>query len=245
MILELDCGNSFIKWRLLDRHGCRLGDIRVARSVAEITSAALSVEPERVRLVSVRSAPETLEIIQAVKSCWQVPVAVATPARARGGVTNGYREYERLGLDRWLAVIAAYDLYPGPCVVFDLGTAVTVDLVDAAGQHLGGFIAPGLGLMRDQLLRQTRNIRYAPLLPDTGVLDQPGIDTGEAVERGCVSMLRAYVAAQADSARQRLGPSAKGIVTGGDANLVADMDQLLIIPDLVFRGLALAGLVEV
>lgn len=76
------------------------------------------------------------------------------------GVRNGYADYQRLGMDRWLAIIGAYQLARGACLVLDLGTAITADYVNAAGEHLGGYICPGLPLMRGLLRTHTQRIRY-------------------------------------------------------------------------------------
>src|SRR3546814_4187176 len=76
------------------------------------------------------------------------------------GVRNGYDDYGRLGLDRWLALLGGFHLASGACLVLDFGTAVTADFVAADGEHLGGFICPGMPLMRNQLRTHTRRIRY-------------------------------------------------------------------------------------
>src|SRR3546814_5490867 len=60
------------------------------------------------------------------------------------GLRNAYREPERLGVDRWLAMIAAWHTHRGAACIANAGTALTVDVIDAQGQHLGGIIAAGL-----------------------------------------------------------------------------------------------------
>jgi len=63
---------------------------------------------------------------------------------------NSYEEPNMLGSDRWLAMIASYEMNPGEgFVVVDIGTAVTIDLVNKSGQHLGGVIFPGLHKIRE------------------------------------------------------------------------------------------------
>ena len=71
------------------------------------------------------------------------PVVCATPAREMSGVRNGYEEFERLGLDRWLAMLGGFHLASGACLVLDFGTAVTADFIAADGEHLGWFHLPG------------------------------------------------------------------------------------------------------
>jgi type III pantothenate kinase len=158
------------------------------------------------------------------------------------GVRNGYDEYERLGLDRWLAVVGAYQLEQGACVVLDLGTAVTSDFVTRDGEHLGGYICPGLPLMRNQLRTHTRRIRYDDAAAELAMRSiRPGRSTVEAVERGCALMLRGFVLTQVELARDCLGDGFGVYLTGGDAGLVREvLPQARMVSDLVFIGLAQA-----
>jgi type III pantothenate kinase len=157
-------------------------------------------------------------------------------------VRNGYEQYQRLGLDRWLAVVGAHQLSRKAALVIDLGTAVTSDFVAADGGHLGGFICPGVPLMRTQLRTHTRRTRYGGD-EAVGVLEKllPGRATAEAVERGCLLMLRGFVSGQVAMAGDLLGSDFEVFLTGGDAPLVMDVvPGSRIVPDLVFIGLAIA-----
>lgn len=247
MILELDCGNSFIKWRLMPRHAVVQQAIAggVASSNEQLIDDLASRFPGELftcRLVSVRSEDETKLLTDALKTRFAIDCMIAAPARTLAGVSNGYDDYQRLGLDRWLAVVGAYSLVGRACLVLDLGTAITSDFIDAAGAHLGGFICPGMPLMRSQLRTHTRRIRY-----DGAVAEQaqqslvPGRSTAEAVERGCLLMLRGFVSTQLDLARQQCGDDVLVFLTGGDAALAAEwVPAARIVPDLVFVGLAIA-----
>ena len=169
-----------------------------------------------------------------------VPVLIARSAECLAGVSNGYTEPLRLGLDRWLALVAAFHMSQAACLVLDLGTAVTADFVSQEGHHLGGFICPGFALMRTQLKTHTRRIRYEQD-EVVGVLREPGKNTADAVERGCMHMIRSFAEGQVLLARELLGQNFQLFLTGGDAGYIADQfDQARVVPDLVFRGLALA-----
>ncbi len=243
MILELDCGNSFIKWRLLSAEK-GVGPVGVAANVDDMVSEILNddgVKVARCRMVSVRSIHETKLIADGVSRALGVRVAQAGSSECLAGVRNGYRDYDRLGLDRWLALVAAFNLCGHACLVVDVGTAVTVDLVASDGKHLGGYIAPGIALLRGQLLSHTRRIRYDSEEAGLALSDiAPGRSTAEAVERGCLLMLRGYVSNQLLQAHDYLKDDFATYVTGGDALLVADLPSVTYVSDLVFRGLALA-----
>ncbi|WP_447745202.1 pantothenate kinase [Pseudomonas nicosulfuronedens] len=249
MILELDCGNSLIKWRVVRRHDL----LTVAGGVADSGQALLAqlqanetVDIRYCRMVSVRSEQETDALRADLEREFSIAVQIASPATKLGGVVNGYREYGRLGMDRWLALVAGHCLAGRGCLVIDLGTAVTSDLVNAAGRHLGGYIAPGMPLMRSQLRTHTRRIRYDDEAAHEALQNLlPGQETSEAVERGCVLMLRGFVREQIELASQLLGEDCAVYLTGGDAELARDESvRAVVLPDLVFLGLALACPIE-
>ncbi|MBB2495216.1 pantothenate kinase [Aquipseudomonas ullengensis] len=245
MILELDCGNSFIKWRVIDRPGRAplLGGVVDSDDelVAGLRSAGL-LQLVSCRLVSVRSDAETAALVGRLESAFAVSVQCAMPMQELAGVRNGYGDYSRLGLDRWLALVGAYQLCGGACVVLDLGTAVTSDFVSPDGLHLGGFICPGVPLMRNQLRTHTRRIRYDDAAAQEAALSlDPGSSTVEAVERGCALMLRGFVLTQLEMARGYWGADFTIYLTGGDAPLVREiLPQACHVSDLVFVGLAAA-----
>ncbi|MCQ4289584.1 type III pantothenate kinase [Pseudomonas stutzeri] len=244
MILELDCGNSFIKWRVIPVTGGMPLIQGIASQPVDIVQALLGQglsKIPRCRLVSVRSDAETQVVMDVLSESLSLSVTKACPAERLAGVVNGYRDQQRLGLDRWLAIVAAYDMCGEACLVIDLGTAITVDLVARDGTHLGGYIAPGVALLRGRLLAHTRRIQYdsegaALVLSDFS----PGRSTAEAVDRGCLTMARSYVSSQIAFAESYLGSDFVTYVTGGDAPLVADVREVRCVADLVFRGLALA-----
>ena len=244
MILELDCGNSLIKWRVLDSCSgvvAAQGASSCAAGLLGELGGLVHLRILRARLVSVRSDQETTEICARISDALSVHVQSAAPARELGGVINGYLEYERLGMDRWLAMVGAFQLRRNAMLVVDLGTAVTADLVDENGLHLGGYICPGLSLLRSQLHTHTQRIRYSmeEALSSCDALE-PGRTTGEAVERGCLLMLRSFVSSQIAHASGRFGTDVSVYATGGDAALIEDIDLVQRVPDLVFRGLAIA-----
>jgi type III pantothenate kinase len=194
------------------------------------------------RLVSVRTSDETSALVSLLTEAFGVSVVCAAPSREMSGVRNGYEEFERLGLDRWLAMLGGFHLASGACLVLDFGTAVTADFISRNGEHLGGFICPGMPLMRNQLRTHTRRIRYGDLAAERALESLvPGRTTVEAVERGCSLMLRGFVLTQLELARSYWGDDFVVFLTGGDADLVSEIvPEARVVPDLVFVGLAMA-----
>ncbi|MHC8368855.1 pantothenate kinase [Pseudomonas sp. ZT5P21] len=245
MILELDCGNSFIKWRVLGtdtRQTVSEGVVDSNLALLESLNALKGLALKFCRLVSVRTVEETGALVSLLTETFEVSVACAAPAREMSGVRNGYEEFERLGLDRWLAMLGGFHLASRACLVLDFGTAVTADYVSGDGEHLGGFICPGMPLMRNQLRTHTRKIRYGDLAAERALESLvPGRTTVEAVERGCSLMLRGFVLTQLELARSYWGADFSVFLTGGDAGLVSEIvPEARVVPDLVFVGLAMA-----
>lgn len=148
--------------------------------------------------------------------------------------------YASLGVDRWLAFNAAWQLHRSSLCVIDAGTAVTLDLVDGAGKHRGGWILPGLDAARRGLLERAPGLerpREAATLPTA-----PATDTAQALERGLVLQQIGAIRLGIERAAVALGRRPTAVLTGGGAATVQsalDIDDLQ--PDLVLHGLALAA----
>ncbi|WP_060483661.1 pantothenate kinase [Pseudomonas sp. NBRC 111119] len=245
MILELDCGNSFIKWRVIHSLDAMIvagGIVESDQALVDGVVALPAVQLTGCRIVSVRSEEETEALCTLIAQVFSVQSHVARSAWEMAGVRNGYDDYQRLGMDRWLAALGAYHLARGACLVIDLGTAAKADYVAADGEHLGGYICPGMPLMRGQLRTHTRRIRYDDASAERALATLlPGRSTVEAVERGCVLMLQGFAQTQIEQAHALWGSDFTVFLTGGDAPLLRDtLPQARVVPDLVFVGLAMA-----
>lgn len=156
------------------------------------------------------------------------------------GVTNAYQQPWRLGVDRWLAIIASHQRAQvegagGSCVV-DAGTALTLDVVSAEGQHAGGLIAVGVGRQRHNLLTGTARVR-SDALPNG--LELLGRDSGSALAHGTVHAALGLI----ERVSSRLATE-QGIrywyLTGGEAELLYEYlpGSWQLVPTLVLEGLA-------
>jgi type III pantothenate kinase len=160
--LLIDAGNTRLKWALLQ--GRRLGRVHAMdwnpRGVERAAGAVLRTRADRVLVCSVAGAPLERALRRAARRAGLRPPQFVRSTRRAAGVRNGYRQTWRLGADRWVAMLGARALHPGRalCVV-DVGTALTLDLLDARGQHRGGLLLPGPTLMVDSLLNDTAGIR--------------------------------------------------------------------------------------
>tara|TARA_B110000858_G_scaffold3502_1_gene4095 strand:+ start:81739 stop:82512 length:774 start_codon:yes stop_codon:yes gene_type:complete len=240
MILELDVGNSRIKWRLLAAEGLAVtgaGHVSGLEDLQRVTELETAIT--MARMCSVRGGDVNKQLADWVRGKYGVELVLAVVTQSCGGVTNQYADVSRLGIDRWLAMLAAFKRVGGACVVVDAGTAFTIDLLDAQGLHLGGYILPGLSLMGSSL-ESTTGIRLTPGF--TGRPEVTGHSTDQAVSNGSLSALLALISQlmRAESSEQ-LG--ARLLFTGGDAELFhvhAAIKGSEIIPSLVLDGLDVA-----
>lgn len=241
MILELDCGNTRVKWRLRDGEQIRLrGAFATAEGFsAPITEELASSEIERVFIGSVLDDDYAKKLAAWALEHLGVNPEFAVSEPSCNGVINGYQLPEKLGVDRWLGILAAKARTLGACIVVDCGSAITVDLVTPQGEHLGGYIAPGLRLMREALNTKTSAIKLSQIgYPEN---DFPGRNTVAAIKSAELGMISGLV----DHARSVLlhygAALPKLWVTGGDGEWLASMlDNSIFDEDLVLEGLSIA-----
>ncbi len=248
-MLTIDIGNSRVKWAQFDAdrviaHGVFSYDKK--NFVNELIQAELPLCDQAVWLSNVAGADIAGLMSQLLDQQACQSYQFATTRSQQCGVRNGYQQPQQLGVDRWLAMLAAFHLPQRAadqalCVI-DCGTALTLDVLDASGQHLGGYIAPGLVTLQGVLAEKAADIDIEPARPAT--VKMPADNTADAVVRGCAQVLLGGV-------RQMLEDSLPAnqkpciVLTGGDGQWVQDglsqLTEVLYEPLLVNRGLILVA----
>lgn len=161
-------------------------------------------------------------------------VHVATTRAECAGVRVAYAQPHRLGVDRFLALLAAHRA-GGDVLVAGVGTALTIDLLDADGRHHGGRIAPSPTLMRQAL-----HARAAQLPAEGGQYREFADDTADALASGCDGAAVALVLRSLEEGRQRLEREPALLLHGGGAEALAPLlPQARLLPALVLEGLAI------
>ena len=147
------------------------------------------------------------------------------------GVHNAYQEPQKLGIDRWLALIAVRQICREDVCVIDCGTAITLDFMSAHGQHLGGLISPGLTLMKQSLAKGTEQLMFT----ETDYLPGLANHTEAAIYSGTLFAAAGLI----EKVLKSQPTTCKLFLTGGDAPLLATQlnRMVCIVPELVLQGL--------
>lgn len=189
---------------------------------------------DRCWLASVAGSELTATVAEALARSGHPATRVRTLAEC-AGVRVAYAEPSRLGVDRFLALLAAHARGPGPWLLVSAGSALTVDLLDAAGQHRGGVIAPSPEHMRSALAARFPALAYAG-----GEAHDFATDTADALAGGSLGAALGLIERSHREATRLLGQSPALLLGGGGA---ARLAQSLAIehelaPALVLEGLA-------
>jgi type III pantothenate kinase len=183
----------------------------------------------------VPSVTETLRQV-AVRYLRQ-PLVVVEPG-VRTGLALRVDNPREIGADRIVNAVAAYELYGGPAIVVDFGTATSFDVVDAQGQFIGGAIAPGVATSADALIRRAARLpRVETVTPPSSI----GRSTVTALQSGIVYGAAGQVDALVDRMSRELGPGVTTVATGGLANAVLEACERIDHHDpwLTLKGLSL------
>lgn len=228
--LLLDQGNTRLKWVVAGPQGWLLPPRAATRVGPALLARWRRIAPDQVVFASVAAAPARRSLLAGLAR--QLPEAAIrqpSPAATWQGLRCGYRRPERLGIDRWLALIAAWRDRPGRCLVVSAGSALTLDRLEEDGRHAGGLIAPGLAAMRAGLFGAAPGLRrHRGGEAGAGL----ALDSPEAIASGCLQALVALLA------RWR-GTGDPVLLGGGDAQTLA---ALLAAPVQVRPWLVLEGL---
>lgn len=240
MDLLIDIGNTSLKWvtsgsdqalpmQSLRHHGGLPLDLNAAWE--ELPA------PRRVRVSNVAGRALGEALSRTCRALWGLEPVFAGVQPRCGGVTIAYAQPERLGVDRWLALLAARRIASGPVLIVDAGTAVTYDALLADGQHLGGLILPGVALMRAAVLSGTQ----IPPVESGGCRDLWARDTASAVSTAALWAPAALAERLHQHLRTQCGSQPELILTGGDGERLLAVLQhpARLVPDLVLQGLAL------
>jgi type III pantothenate kinase len=169
------------------------------------------------------SVPEVTSAIREMAHIWfDVPLVVVEPG-IRTGMPILYDNPKDVGADRVANAVGAIDLYGGPAIVVDMGTATTFDAISAAGEYLGGAITPGIAISMEALFEHAAALRRVELVEPRNVI---GKSTVESIQSGAIYGYTGLVDSMCRRIADELGPSAI-IATGGLAGLITPLSEMI------------------
>jgi len=243
--LAIDAGNTRLKWALYDapRPGATLlqhGAVFL-ETIDELADGDWKGLPEPAGMLgSIVAGDAVRRRIEEQMAPWEIEPRWVVPSASEAGITNGYDHPHRLGADRWVAMAGARQRVlaaggvPRAALVVMVGTAVTVDALDAGGRFLGGLILPGFGLMLRALEMGTAGLR----VPTGEVVDFP-TNTSDALMSGGTNAIAGAIERQYRRLRERAGHEPRLMISGGAAVKLAPTLDIAFetVDTLVFEGL--------
>jgi len=242
--LALDVGNTRLKWARYEaaRPGAKLleqGAVFLENIDKLIDDEWRDMPPPTAILGCIVAADAVKRRVAEQMEHWDVLPRWVVSSPHEAGLINGYDHPARLGADRWVAMIGARHrtLARGsnkPCVVVMVGTAVTVEAIDAAGRFLGGIILPGHGIMLRALESGTAGLH----VPTGDVRDFP-TNTSDALTSGGTFAIAGAVQRMVDNVRRHCGEVPECIMTGGAGWKMAPSMSVgfELVESLIFDGL--------
>ena len=219
--LAIDVGNTRLKWALYDapRRDATLlsSGAEFLENIDKLSDDGWARLPAPTRMLGCAVAADAIKrrVEEQMEELWDVTAQWVVSSAAEAGLENGYDHPTRLGADRWVAMIGARHrmLARGaarPLVVVMVGTAVTVEAVDAEGRFLGGLILPGHGIMLRALESGTAGLH----VPTGDVCEFP-TNTSDALTSGGTYAIAGAIERMVQHVRRHCGNEPACFMTGG------------------------------
>lgn len=242
MNLLIDIGNTRIKWKTQSNEidsETKAFHYQLHNIVSELNNeiTLLDCKPGNVYISNVAGDQIKSKVYQWVADSFGVEAKFATSTRERCGLKSAYNQADRLGIDRFLAMIGALPLSNQALVVVDCGTATTIDCINPANEFIGGLILPGLDLMSSSLSQNANALEYTYGSKNVSVFST---DTESAILSGSILATTSTIKNTVKKLGELSGCDVKCIVTGGNgATIMSHLDiQAEYQPDLVLKGLS-------
>jgi len=228
MLLALDAGNTNITVGIF-RDGTLL-DHRRLRTVREQTSDEWgillvsllrysSLDPNDVNGIIISSVVPTINspLAEMAQRYFSLD-AVFVTAETDTGIKLRYDNPAEVGADRIVNSVAAFRKYGGPCVVVDLGTAITFDVVSADAEYLGGIIAAGVGISAEALFSRAAKLPLVDFRKPAALI---GTTTVASMQSGLYYGAVGAIDGMVERLKSELGEGTQVIATGGQAAMIA------------------------
>lgn len=245
-LLLIDIGNTHLSWAIEQDGEFHYGGQTESSEdgIASLFDTRFTeVKPDRVMLANVAGREMGDAISALIAKTWKIQLENLVSPKQACGITSAYSKPAALGIDRWAGMVAGYAMISNAVCVVDCGTAITIDIINSAGLHLGGLILPGYRLMQRAILQKSANVQD---IYESGIkIDeiQLGCSTEMCLQQGALLAAKATIEQALELAEKQIGSRIPLLITGGDGPLI--QPHLAVParyePYLVLKGLALAA----
>jgi len=233
-MIAVDIGNSRVKWALFNageivEHGVFAYTKDAVKKDFELKlcEANLPKFASSIVVSCVAGADIKQRFIDWLKENNFTEWRFAETRSKQCAIVNAYKDPAKMGVDRWLAMIAAFDLCDAKnneliCVI-DCGTAITLDILNAQGVHIGGLIMPGYQTMVQSLIKQTGNIESFEQIGFNHAQNSGlACSTQDAILKGCSQLVSGGVAGVLQRQLTEEITKVNCVVSGGDGQWLTD-----------------------
>ncbi|GJM04185.1 MAG: type III pantothenate kinase [marine bacterium B5-7] len=240
MKLLLDIGNSSVNWAMEDGGQFTIdGAFRYDKNNfdKDLQDNLSSVKTPTQVLVANVAGKKIFDCLETwMEQQWQLKCWQPRVCDKFNQLKNSYINTQEMGIDRWLAMVAAWEKYQVTLCVVGCGTALTIDSIDSHGNHLGGYIIPGIELMQQALITKTECINV-PI--DKHASIDYAQNTQSAINNGAFLATTTMVDRVVMRLSDKLKAAPKCIIFGGMAELISPLLQVQFEnePNLVLSGL--------
>lgn len=243
--LLLDVGNSRLKWGIAeDGVISKTGHIAqetIREDGLQVLTTRLPRRVDAVLASNVAGVSYATRLTGVLGAHCNCDVRFARSERHGWGVTNSYRQPRRLGVDRFVALVAAWAEFQSSCLIVDAGTAVTIDALDDDGNHLGGQILPGAETMLASLSSTTSDLPLVKTLAKVSAADLSifGRNTTAAIREGTQNAVNGAIERALRIMREGGHEPTVVLTGGGSSRILGALNEVpLHRPHLVMQGLA-------
>jgi type III pantothenate kinase len=234
MLLAIDVGNTqtviglFEGTQLTHHWRVATNAERTSDELALLTADLLRLRgiefhPQEMGIAISSVVPRLTAALRQMTDEWFGVKAVVIEPGTRTGMPILYENPREVGADRIANAVGAYDLYGGPCICVDFGTATTFDAISAKGEYLGGAIIPGIEISLDALFGRAAALRRVELIEPRNVI---GKNTVESMQSGAMYGFTDQVDGLCRRMEAELG-EATVVATGGLAGLIAPLSTMI------------------
>jgi type III pantothenate kinase len=246
MLIALDAGNTNItigafdgtrltgRWRLSTVHDQTVDEWGILfRNIFSL--AGLSLDGVDGIIVASVVPPLDASLAQMARRYFRTDAMFVTPATDTG-LAIRYENPREVGADRIVNAVAAFHKYGGPCVVVDLGTAITFDAISAQAEYLGGLICAGIGISIEALFAKTARLPLVDFREPEKLIGTNTVGSMQSgLYYGAVDMIDGIL----ERLIAELGPETRAVATGGQAHMIVRGSRYLkdVDEDLTLEGL--------